>query len=273
MTTHGETPDGEPASSGSDPATWHEESDLAASLVGLAGLASQGAGLESILTRIAAYAVQAIPGADGAGLTLQEANRADTIVKSAPFVVEVDDIQYSLGEGPCIDAAAQARTMRSGSLGGDPRWPRFGPRVGRLGVHSVLSLPLITPAGVVGAMNVYAHAKDTFDEEAERIGELFAAPAAISVQNAQILAQAQRLADHLQAALTSRAVIDQAVGILRSRGGTSSEEAFDRLRRISQHEHRKLAEVAASLVQEAVSRARAHRRPTPPEGPRGDDRG
>ena len=70
--------------------------------------------------------MQAIPGADGAGLTLIEEDRADTIVKSAPFVREIDDIQYGLGEGPCISAAAQGEPMRSGSLGGDPRWPRFG---------------------------------------------------------------------------------------------------------------------------------------------------
>ena len=100
--------------------------------------------LEDLLTEVATFAVQAIPGADGAGLTLLEADRADTIVKSAPFVREVDDIQYRLGEGPCISAAALGRPMRSGSLGGDHRWPRFGPRVGRLGVHSVLSLPLIS---------------------------------------------------------------------------------------------------------------------------------
>jgi hypothetical protein len=80
--------------------------------------------------------------------------------------------------------------MRSGSLGGDPRWPRSGSRAGRLGVHSVLSLPLISADAVVGPMNVYAHAKDEFDERAERLGQLFAVPAvpaAIAVQNAQIL--------------------------------------------------------------------------------------
>src|SRR6478752_503865 len=112
--------------------------------------------------------------------------------------------------------------MRSGSLGGDPRWPRFGPRAGLLGVHSVLSLPLISGDTVVGAMNVYAHRKDAFDERAEQLGQLFAVPAAIAVQNAQILAQTQRLASNLQVALTNRWVIDQAVGILMSRSGVTA---------------------------------------------------
>ena len=200
-----------------------EDDDLAASLSALARLSAARLSLEDLLTQVATFAVQAIPGADGAGLTLIEADRADTIVKSAPFVREVDDIQYRLGEGPCISAAALGEPMRSGSLGGDDRWPRFGARVGRLGVHSVLSLPLISADQVVGAMNVYAHAKDAFDERAEHLGRLFAVPAAIAVQNAQILAQTQRLAATLQSALTNRAVIDQAIGILMSRSGVSAD--------------------------------------------------
>lgn len=112
--------------------------------------------------------------------------------------------------------------MRSGSLGGDLRWPRFGPRAGRIGVHSVLSLPLRGPWGIIEAMNAYAHAHDAFDDHAEQVGELFAVPAAMSVLNAQILAQSQRLATQLQAALQTRPVIDQAIGILRSRSGDTS---------------------------------------------------
>ena len=236
-----------------------QEDELAQSLIALSRLSSSRLSLEDLLTQVATFAVQAIPGADGAGLTLIEVDRADTIVKSAPFVREVDDIQYGLGEGPCITAAATGTTMRSGSLGGDRRWPRFGARVGRLGVRSVLSLPLRAGDDVVGAMNVYAHAKDAFDERAERLGELFAVPAAIAVQNAQILAQTQRLATNLRAALTNRAVIDQAIGIMMSRSGMTGDEAFVRLRELSQRKHAKLAVVAGEIVHTAVQRARSRR--------------
>ncbi|MET3808422.1 GAF domain-containing protein [Nakamurella sp. UYEF19] len=236
-----------------------QDADLAASLSQLATLSASRFGLVELLTKVASMAVQAIPGADGAGLTLLEPDRADIIVKSTDFVREIDDIQYSIGQGPCISAAETGTTMRSGSLGGDPRWPRFGPRAGRLGVHSVLSLPLVTPGGVVGAMNVYAHAKDAFDERSEQLGELFAVPAAISVLNAQILAQSQRLATQLQAALTSRPVIDQAIGIMISRSGDTAEQAFGRLQQMSQHEHVKLTVVAQQIVAKAAARARARR--------------
>ncbi len=231
--------------------------DLQASLSALSRLSTGRLNLEDLLVQVATFAVQAIPGADGAGLTMMERDRADTIVASAPFVREIDAIQYGIGEGPCISAALERTTMRSGSLGVEPRWPRFGPQASQLGVHSVVSLPLLTPDGVFGAMNVYAHGTDAFDEHAAHIGELFAVPAAIAVQNAQVLAQTKRLAASLQAALNAQAIIDQAVGILMSRSGCTPDEAFDRLRRLSQKQSSKLAVVAGRIVDEAVQRARS----------------
>jgi GAF domain-containing protein len=234
-----------------------QDDHLRDSLAALSRLATGNLDLRDVLTRVAEFAVAAIPGADGAGLTLLEAGHSDTIVATAAFVAEVDAIQYAIEEGPCITAAREGRTVRSGALGDDTQWPRFGPRVQRLGVHSVLSLPLLAPGGVVGAMNVYAHPVNSFDDHAVVIGELFAGPAAIAVQNAQVLAQTKRLAHQLQAALTSRAVIDQALGILMSRTGSTAEQAFDRLRDRSQSDNVKLRDVAQRVVDEAVRRARA----------------
>lgn len=236
--------------------------DLRTSLADLACLVADTFGLEELLARVASYAVHAIPGAEGAGATLLRAdcpdNRVEALAASAPFVHQIDQIQYvEVNEGPCITAALERRTVRSGSLGGEKLWPRFGPRVGRLGVHSVLSLPLLLPGQVVGAINVYAHRKDAFTQRAAELGELFAAPAAVAVHNAQVLAQARTLTVQLQTALSSRPVIEQAIGILRARTGVSAEEAFDRLRRVSQVENTKLAVVSRRIVDEAVRRARA----------------
>jgi hypothetical protein len=240
-----------------------EDDDLRSSLALLSRLATGRMELADVLTRVAEYAVAAIPGADGAGLTLIEAGRSDTVVASAPFVAQVDAIQYGINEGPCITAASEGRTMRSGALSSDRQWPRFGPRVGRLGVHSALSLPLMTAEGVLGAMNVYAHAPDAFDDRASRLGELFSVPAAIAVQNAQVLAHAKQLARQLETALTHRAVIDQAKGILISRIGCGPDEAFERLRQMSQSENQKLHTLAQRVVDEAMRRARAqHTRPS-----------
>jgi GAF domain-containing protein len=244
-----------------------DEADLQAGIGDLAGLVAGSLGLPELLAEVASFAVRAIPGADGAGVTLLRLDRSDNIVaalaSSAAFVAEIDEIQYvTLQEGPCVTAARERRTVHSGSLGGEKMWPRFGPRVGRLGVHSALSLPLLLPDHVVGAINVYAHGEDVFDDHAAELGELFARPAAVAVHNAQILADALSLTAQLQKALSTRPVIDQAIGLIRGRTGRSAEDAFTDLREMSQAEHRKLADVAQQIVDEAVRRARARRKPT-----------
>ena len=235
-----------------------EEDDLREGLAGLSRLTNR-LGLEDLLTRVATHAVRAIPGADGAGLTLLEDDRANTIVATAAFVSEIDDIQYGIGQGPCITAAREGQTVMSGSLGSDPRWRKFGGTVARLGVHSVLSLPLVTPDRVVGAMSVYAHGRHVFDERSAELGEIYAVPAAVAVQNAQVLAQTQRLAAKLESALETRGVIDRAIGIMMSRSGGTEDQALARLRALSQNEHHKLAVVARQIIDDAVRRAEARR--------------
>lgn len=236
--------------------------DLQHALDEIGSLVSGALTLDELLEQVASSALQAVSRGDGAGVTLlemsQSSNQVQALAATEAWVAEVDTIQYDIvHEGPCITAAAQQRTVRSGNAGGDPRWPRFGPRVGRLGVHSIMSLPLLLPdQTVVGALNLYSHSKDAFDDDAVRLGELFAGPAGVAVRNAQVLERAQARAAQLQAALISRATIDQAIGILRSRSGATADEAFARLRAISQAENLKLSVVAEQVVEEAVRRAR-----------------
>ncbi len=244
------------------------DADLKAGIGALAGLVAGHLGLPALLAEVASIAVSAIPGADGAGVTLLRLDQPDNIVaglaSSATFVAEIDEIQYvTVREGPCITAALERRTVRSGSLGGEKMWPRFGPRVGRLGVHSALSLPLLLSDRVVGAINVYAYRKNVFDLHAAELGELFAKPASVAVHNAQVLDDALSLTVQLQTALVTRPVIDQAIGLIRARTGRSVEDAFTHLQAISQAEHRKLADVAQYMMDEAVRSARARLRPGP----------
>jgi GAF domain-containing protein len=231
-------------------------------LTELAGLSSSRLSLEELLTQVALLAVKAVPGADGAGLTLVETDRANILVDSAPFVRQITEIQHTLKEGPCISGIVTGRIARSGFLGADSRWPRLGGRAGRLGVHSSLTLPLLVLDNVIGVIAAYAQERNAFDDHAENLGQLFAAPAAIVVENAHALARSQRLNEYLQRSLATRAVIDQAIGILISRSGITAEEAFDRLRMQSQINHVKLVVVATNIVETAARRAR-QRPPTP----------
>jgi transcriptional regulator with GAF, ATPase, and Fis domain len=250
------------------------EADLSAGLAGLAGLVTGLHGLEELLARVATFAARAIPGADGAGVMLMRPDGANLRVQafaaSVDVVAMIDQIQYDMvDEGPCITAARERRTVSSGSLGGERLWPRFGPRVARLGVHSALSLPLIVNDCVIGAINVYGRAKNVFDESAAHIGELFAVPAAVAVYDAQLLADARTTIEQLQTALESRPIIDQAIGLIRGRTGANPTEAFDRLRHISQTENVKLRTIAQRIVDDAVRRARALHADSRP-GPAGD---
>lgn len=230
---------------------------LQGALSGLAGIVAGVAPLSGLLERVAGFAVDAIPGAQGVGVTLFQAGRADVMVASTDFVRAVDEVQYSLMEGPCVSAAAQRRTVRTALLARDPQWPRFGPRVARLGVQSALSLPLVVGDRVVGALNVYSRERDAFDDHAQQLAEQFAGPAAVAVANAHVLDQARIVAEQLQTRLKSRAVVDQAVGIVMSRRGTAAAEAFASLQSMGRRDNVKLNAAALTIVDEAVRRARA----------------
>jgi GAF domain-containing protein len=241
-----------------------DEAELAAGLRGLAGTVAGAQGVIDLLQDVAEFAAQAIPGVDGAGVALIDPQRGISSVRTWAatelLVHEIDTVQYDeLNEGPCITCMQSRRTIVSGSLGSDGRWPHFGGRVARMRVHSALALPLIVGDQVIGSINAYAKVRDAFAEHAVRLGSQFARPAAVSVYNAQLLASARERTLRLQRALESRSVIDQAIGIIRSRSGGSADEAFERLTHISQTENIKLYAVAERLVEEAVRRTRARR--------------
>jgi GAF domain-containing protein len=238
-----------------------DEVDLLRGLNGVANVVPGARGVSELLSDVAEFAFQAIPGVDGAGVTLIDAERgiagARAWAATPQFVRDIDDLQYEvLNEGPCVTCMQTRRPTVSGSIGCDERWPHFRGHVARMGVHSVLALPLMIADQVIGAINAYAHRRDAFTEHAVQLGAQFAGPAAVLVYNAQLLATAQERTDRLQRALSTRAVIDQAIGIIRSRSGATAEEAFDRLAKMSQADNVKLNVVAERLVEEAVRRAR-----------------
>lgn len=231
-----------------------EDADLAESLHELGQLATAELPLQALLTKVAEYAVLAIPGAEGAGLTLIAEDRSETLVATTPFVSEVDAIQYGLRQGPCISAATDAVTVLSHALGDDKRWPEFGAQVAELGVHSALSLPLLASDRVVGAMNIYARRRNAFDARSAEVGQLFAAPAAIAVENGQVLAAARALVARLEEALETRAVIDRAIGFMIGRQRINAQEAERRLHSEARDGRASLREVAEATLRQAERR-------------------
>jgi GAF domain-containing protein len=235
------------------------DSDAPADLADLAALLAETVGLDETLLRIARYAVAAFPAVDGAALRL--ADDAATAYAGAAAVRMADELHAALGEGPAVDALLSGSVTSSGSLGGDARWRRFGPRVGRLGLHSVLAVPLLLPHDPVGTVTVYSSRKHAFTETDADLAQHYALPAAAVVHNARVLEQSRRRVAQLTEALRVRPQIDRAIGIMMSRSAKSADEAMDALRRMSNLRHVKVADVARELVDEAVRRAR-HRRIT-----------
>jgi hypothetical protein len=207
------------------------------------------------LTQVATFAVRAIPGADGAGLILLEDGRTDTIVATDPFVREVDAIQYGQGEGPRISAAALMqddafRVVGVGAALADVRPARRQARRAQCAVAAVAH------AGRgLWRDECLRSRKKCIRRSLVELGEMVAVPAAIAVQNAHVLDVARRLAINLQAALSTREVVDQALGVLRSSNGWSAGEAFEHLLSISRAQRAEVADVAQALVDEAVRAA------------------
>ncbi|WP_099037302.1 GAF and ANTAR domain-containing protein [Mycobacterium neglectum] len=242
-----------------------DDVDLHAGLRGVAGLVAGARSVIDLLSDVAEFAARAIPGVDGAGVTVIDMSGDTPSVKTwsvtAPFVEKIDKLQYiDLKEGPCVTCMQTRRPTVSGSLGSDIRWPRLGGGVARMGVHSALALPMLVGDQLIGAINTYARSRDAFGEHAVVLGSQFAGSAAVSVYNGQLLDHAQQRTKQLQSALGTRAVIDQAIGIIRARSGVGEQAAFDRLVRMSQAENLKLHIVAERLVDEAVRRAVARQR-------------
>jgi GAF domain-containing protein len=172
----------------------------------------------------------------------------------------VDAVQYELAEGPCIDALETGREHHLLRLDREERWPRFVDRARHLGFGGVLSVPLTTAGGTVGALNLFVEQPSRLTDDDVELAQRIAAPAATTLANANAYRRVARLADQLQEALDSRAVIEQAKGVLMARQGCDPDEAFDLLRRLSQSSNRKLRRIAAEVVAHTVAARDTDRR-------------
>ena len=109
------------------------------------------------------------------------------------------------------------------------------------GVKSFLSAPLLIDEKFAGSLNLYGQQADSFDDLEESLLRLYTAAAAAAIANARRYAEARRLAENLRRAIESRAVIDQAIGLLMATRGLDAKEAFRMLGRESQNTNTKLA--------------------------------
>jgi GAF domain-containing protein len=176
------------------------------------------------------------------------------------FAAELDALQRRSGQGPGLAAMAGAATFYAEDLADDDRWPLFGPEAAARGVRSLLSLPLVGE-NPVGALNLYAQYPQAFGVIDRARGLLLAAVAGLALGSAQTHEDDERRSVNLQAALATRELVGQAQGILMERERITADQAFDILRRASQHLNRRLREVAQTLI-ETGERPDTGRRPS-----------
>jgi GAF domain-containing protein/PAS domain-containing protein len=210
--------------------------------------------LPDALARVAEVAVRGVPVAEGASVTLLDPPSSGA---SDDRVARADRVQFDEQNGPGVTVVEEGRTVVADDIASDPRWTASGPRVAvESGFRAVLVVPLVERSAVLGVLTLYAATPGAFDPGAVAGAELLAAPAEARVANVRAYLASLHVAEELRHGLVSRAVIDQAKGILMVQHGLTADQAFAVLTRFSQQENRKLREVAADLVDSSVRESR-----------------
>jgi GAF domain-containing protein len=220
-------------------------------LVWLSELQSLLLGTETLLgflEQLAQLTARALPEGSSCGLTARQDSGPVTLAASDDWTSRVDRLQYDLGEGPCLETLATGKAHYIVDTGTEVRWARMCRAAQEQGVRSCLALPLSSPIGLMGCYNFYSVRPGEFGEEDRGQLEVFAGNAAGAVALAVKLADQAKLSEDLQQALTSRAVIDRAIGITMAQQCCDAATAFNILRRASQNRNIKLRELVAEIV-------------------------
>jgi GAF domain-containing protein len=208
--------------------------------------------LTATLTRVAEVVRDVVPGADDVSVTLVQGGKAKTVAFAGDSTLAafLDERQYEAGYGPCLDACVSGGTIRIDDTEADDElYPDFTAQAARLGVRQTMSVGLPTIQEVTGAFNIYnLFRAGPFTEESNEVSAELAGYAAVAVANAALYNGAVEQVAHMQQAMASRAVIEQAKGIIMAGRGCGDEEAFEILRQASSRSNRKLRDIARSLV-------------------------
>jgi GAF domain-containing protein len=206
--------------------------------------------MDSLLQTVADLSKSAMPGDPETSVLLLVKDSPTTVVHTGQLAVDLDETQYETGHGPCLHAARTGELTEIADTRTDPRWRDYTRHAAERGNLSSLSVPLAIDedARVSGALNIYARIPDAFDEETRAAATRFGPYAAVATGNLYAYRSARDMADNLQVALESRAVIDQAKGILMERHRLTADQAFQLLAQASMNANRKVRDVADDLV-------------------------
>ncbi|SFR24762.1 GAF domain-containing protein [Lentzea waywayandensis] len=210
--------------------------------------------LDEALQRLAETAARAIVDADAVTVSVLKLDQTRTAAATDALLVEVDEKQYSSDRGPCLEAARTLSAVRA--VVGEHRgeWPEFESAAEEHGIRAYLSVPVVLPASErseaqhVGSLNIYSRTAAAFDPFDESLMRLFTTAASTTITSAQRWQRSRKHIQHLEQALESRAVIEQAKGALMAAHECTADEAFTMLVERSQRDNVKLRNIALALL-------------------------
>ncbi len=209
--------------------------------------------LSDYLERVVFAVRRHVGGCDEVGVTILAQGRPHTAAYTTVQTLEIDAVQYALDEGPCLDSARHRRENRVDDLlVEDGRWPRFAQQCREEGMRSLYAVPLVSGDECIGAINLYCREPDAFEGFDTALVRVAAARCADAVLAVSALDGALRLAGQLEQAMASRAVIEQAKGVLMAMRGIPEHDAFDILRTTSQNRNVKVRDIARQVVDGVV---------------------
>lgn len=224
--------------------------EAALALERLGELSLQELSMESLLQSMVDLTKRVMPGDPEASVTLLIKDEPRTVVDTGPLALGLDEVQYDRGDGPCLHTARNGVPAEIGDTRVDSQWPDYARYIAEHGVLSVLAVPLILAGEeqVAGSLNIYARTAEAFDEASRAVATGFAPYAAVAAGTVQAYQRAGETADNLQKALESRAVIEQAKGILIERHKLTADQAFEALATVSMSRNVKVRDIAEHLV-------------------------
>lgn len=222
--------------------------DFVRQLVPLTGVVLGHDDLRSALMEITRVSARLVPGADGVSITTFQDGRSVAVAFSDEWAKELDELQFEEREGPCLDTTRTGNIFRVRDLTAESRWPAYVERAGRLGARSVVSIPLQAEGRIFGAMDVYSRTPDAFTGETVSLAEIIAGHAGLASQVAAVFFRHRDLGEQMREAMSSRAVIEQAKGVLMAQRKITADTAFELLRQASQRANVKLRLVAEAVV-------------------------
>ena len=187
----------------------------------------------------------------GVGLALMtERGPAGTVAATDVPALRLEDLQFTLGEGPCVDASRSGRPVLQPDLAATAprRWPGFAGGALAAGVAAVFAFPLRVGAIRVGVLDLYRAAPGALSAQALREALSFADAATLLLLYLQTRAPGDELAPEALAVLDDRAEVHQATGVVSVQAGVRVAEALVMLRARAYADQRPVGDVAHDVL-------------------------